>query len=227
MNLSTFRRHKYVGEVLEAKLDPSSNDRIIVTSKENVVAAISARTGDILWRSILEADSRGEIKLLHVPLESSQNLATSSSRLTGNEIITVNGVNTTLVRGWDPSTGNLAWEWSLTPVSVNEAQDGLWFHHDHYLYHVIPVWNSHLEVTAYLSLTGQQLKPTTTKLQTSWIKKEKCLLAEPYFICSDSDRQDLILINLVSHRNEITRKELPSAVNKGTIVLSKAKVKYC
>ncbi|XP_052901465.1 ER membrane protein complex subunit 1 [Anopheles moucheti] len=176
-------RQQYVGKIVDGAFDTSSVDRIIVATESNVLAAISAKTGDILWRQVLENGPRGTIKLLHVTSPSATG-ARLNRGSTGYDVITVTGSNPALVRGWNSNLGTLEWEWSLLPsVAEESASAAIWFEHDGLLYHVVPVWGSHLEVTPYQAVSGQQARSTTSRIAAGWIAKDRCTLAGTFFAC--------------------------------------------
>lgn len=179
-----------------------SNNRIIAITEENVLAALSLKTGEILWRKVFEKSNRGELKLLHV-----QNEMPNVSE----EIITISGSNPALLRGWNSGTGNMEWEWSLTPTSPVNTANTLWFYDKLYIYHIVPVYNSHIELTVYFGSTGQQIKPTTTRISTPWITKDGCVLAAPYFVCTVKNQ--ILAIDLTSESNEILTNVLDRDVS--------------
>uniref|UniRef100_A0A182QPM6 ER membrane protein complex subunit 1 n=1 Tax=Anopheles farauti TaxID=69004 RepID=A0A182QPM6_9DIPT len=204
-------RQQYVGKIVDGAFDTSSVDRIIVATESNVLAAISAKTGDIIWRQVLENGPRGAVKLLHVTSPS----ATGAARLNGRgsvgyDVITVTGSNPALVRGWNANLGTLEWEWSLLPsVSEEAASAALWFEHDGLLYHVVPVWGSHLEVTPYQLVSGQQARPMTTRIAAGWIAKDRCTLAGSFFACGI--KEQLLALDLaVDASSTVVSKPLGS-----------------
>lgn len=79
----------------------SSVKKVVLATNKNVVAALSLKSGDILWRQILEQNKDGEIQLLHG---------------SGSSIVTVSGARTPVVRGWDVEHGHALFEWPLGPV---------------------------------------------------------------------------------------------------------------
>lgn len=166
------------------------------------MTAVSAKSGDILWRKIFEKNERGDIKLLYVQAE-----ASDTDRLNfDNEIITVSGSSPALIRGWNPITGNIQWEWSLTPNSAVNAEHSLWFYDNLYVYHVIPVYGSHIEVTPYFATSGQQIKATTSKIMASFINENSCTLVAPYFVCAMKHK--IIGIHLTAEKVELVTKNL-------------------
>lgn len=74
--------------------------KIIVSTGENVLAALSLKSGDIVWRQILERGIDGRITYMHVD----------------NEIITISGSRTPIVRGWELENGHALFEWTVGPI---------------------------------------------------------------------------------------------------------------
>ena len=182
-----------------------SADRVIVATEENVLAAISSKDGELFWRRILESDdNRGEIKFLHVNQQTKTVIQQNSRNAL--DILSVSGIVPFLVRGWDVNTGNLAWEWSLTPTVPEKALDSMWFLKDSNLYHVLPVWGSHLELSEYHASTGHQTKSTTTRISAAWIVKDKCVLTKSYFACLAKDQ--LLVLDLLAANSNVQTKQL-------------------
>lgn len=111
---------------------------------------MNLKSGQVLWRQVLERAQQGQIQYMHVD----------------SEVISVSGNNPWLVRTWDPATGRLLWEWSL--AFATQANRVHWFVSDVKLYQVSPALDSHIEVTSYNVHTGQN-KGTTTKISAPWI----------------------------------------------------------
>ena len=88
-------RHQYVGKVKFAYFDQYSHNsrRAWVATQSNVIAALNARTGSILWRKVFE-EKNGKVDLLlhHA-----------------NSLISVSGYGK-LIRAWEPNKGYLQWE---------------------------------------------------------------------------------------------------------------------
>lgn len=205
LKLENFRRQRFIGKIKFASFDSISADKAIVVTEENVLAALSSKSGDILWRKVLETDdARGDVKFMHVTKDS-KNVVSQTSEGDPFGIITVSGNNPVLFRGWDITTGNLAWEWSLTPISEN-SEASQYFFKDNNIYHVLPVWNSHLEITEYHASSGQAGDGTTSKITAGWITKEKCVLNSNYFACLVKDQ--LIVLDLLASQNNIRSKAL-------------------
>lgn len=104
-------RKSFVGKLNYVHFDgsPANNKRIIVSSEENVLAALNSRTGNLIWRRVLERSNNTIDKLLHV----SDNLISLSGR--GK-----------FLRSWDPASGNIIWENTLAvDESFQERASGL------------------------------------------------------------------------------------------------------
>ncbi|EAT44875.1 AAEL003785-PA [Aedes aegypti] len=199
-------RQHYVGKVKFGGFDSSSLDRIIVATESNALAAISAKSGDILWRQVLEKSPRGDIKLLHVPNPGNGVQASGRSSNRAFDVVTVTGASPAMVRGWNSNTGSLEWEWSLLPSAPEKAEHAFWFVAEGSLYHVVPVWGSHIELTEYMVSTGQQAKPTTTRISAAWIKEGKCTIADRFFACGME--QQVLAIDLLADNPQIVAKPL-------------------
>lgn len=189
-----------MGEIRDGSFYGPTPDQVIVATEENVLAALNSKTGDILWRKVLEKGDRGSIRLLHVPNNWER------SGVPEEELITVSGSSPALIRGWNARTGNIEWEWTLTPSTVQAATNGFWFYDTLYLYHVVPVFGSHLELTAYFGSTGQQVKSTTTRLTSPWIGQDSCVLASTVYACVVKGK--VIGIDLIAESNELLTKPL-------------------
>lgn len=168
-----------------------------------MLAAISNKNGDILWRKVFEAEnSRGEFKFLQVT-RNTRNVV--SEHQEPYDLITVSGHNPIIFRGWEASSGNLAWEWSIIPTS-EKAENSQYFLKDSEIYHVLPVWNSHIELTEYHVSTGQQSKATTSKITAGWITKKRCVLNSQYFVCLV--KEQILVLDLLAEQNNIRTKNL-------------------
>lgn len=177
------------------------NELILATTEENVVAGVVTKTGDVLWRQILEKESRGRIRFSTTYTETSANSPQPT-------FLTINGAgnNPSLVRGWDPMNGNLLWEWSLTLANPERVEAEYWFYDNLMLYHVLAFWGSHLEVTQYMASSGQQLKSGTSRITTPWIVKDACVMAKPFFVCGI--KSQILAVNLISDNGELFSKPL-------------------
>ncbi|GAB0095170.1 ER membrane protein complex subunit 1 [Sergentomyia squamirostris] len=191
-------RRSFLGKLQNGYFDSVGNDLILVTSEENVVAGLSAKSGEILWRQVLERNQRGDIK--HAAFYTD-----TQSQVPQTTLLTVSGHTPALVRGWNPTTGVLLWEWSLTS-HYPESREDLWFTDNLMLYHVIPFWGSHIEVTQYYASTGQQLKTGSSKISAAWMKEGRCVLAAPFFACAIENQ--VIVMNLISDNGQLFTKPL-------------------
>lgn len=189
-----------MGAIRDGAFYGPSPDQVVVATEENVLAALNAKTGSILWRKVLEKGDRGSIRLLHVP----NNWVRSGE--TDEELITVSGSSPALIRGWNARTGNIEWEWTLTPTTPQAAANAIWFYDTLYLYHVVPVFGSHLELTAYFASTGQQVKSTTTRIAATWISEDSCVLASTVYACVVKGQ--VIGVDLIAESNELLSKPL-------------------
>lgn len=212
------RKHDFVGKVKNAFFDGISGDRIIVATEQNVLAALSVRTGDILWRKIMEKDIRGNIQYLHVT-QTDKNELTRSGEYNDNDVITVSGMNPAMIRGWNPNTGNINWEWSLTPNTPVNGENALWIYHESIIYHVVPVYGSHIEVTGYYASTGQHVKSTTTRISAPWIVQGNCILAAPYFVCTVGSQ--LVGVNLLAENSVLVAKDFDRDITGSHLKLLK------
>lgn len=204
------RKRNYVGKVKFGHFDSATSDRIIVATEKNVLASLSTKSGDILWRQVFEDGPRGIIQYLHVGSER-KNVIVANSNAGSSDVITVSGYNPSIVRSWNSNTGNLINEWFLTPILPEKAEHGFWFHHSNYLYNVIPVWGSHLEITGYHPTTGQQKKTTSSKIIAAWISQENCVLAIPFYACLANDQ--ILAVDIISEKADLVSKSLSNNVN--------------
>lgn len=86
-------RKSYVGKLNYVHFDGSAvNKRIIVSSEQNVLAAINSRTGNLIWRRVLEKSRNTVDKIVHF----------------SDKLVSLSGGGKYL-RFWDPS-GNIIWE---------------------------------------------------------------------------------------------------------------------
>lgn len=177
--------------------------RLLLSTNEQVVASLCPKTGEIVWRQVLEQKARGDVKLLQVSGfadTSSDTAAAPMGSHLGFDMLTVQGHAPALVRGWNTNIGTIEWEWSVMPVNTERAQDALWFYSNSVLYHVVPAWRSHLEVTAYFATSGHSTG-STSKIMAAWIKPDSCLLSGTYYICLDG--KQLISLDLVAKSTQV------------------------
>ena len=88
-------KKSFVGKLNYVHFDGSAanNKRIIVSSENNVLASINSRTGNLIWRRVLERSNNTIDKLLHF----------------SDKLISLSGRGKFL-RSWDPASGNIFWE---------------------------------------------------------------------------------------------------------------------
>ncbi|XP_046465087.1 ER membrane protein complex subunit 1 isoform X1 [Neodiprion pinetum] len=197
-------RQNYVGKIKFASFDTvSAAKKIIVATEENVVAALNLKSGQILWRRVLEQGCAGHVRAL--------------GGVSDGDLITVSGGVPAIVRAWDLATGHILNEWPLAEqnperldsplISFNTTglydperiEDVMWHIKDGTLHHILPTYNgdahkTEVEVTSYDSKTGEKLK--SRKIDAAFISKEStCVLAVPYIACIDQpDLADKVYI---------------------------------
>ncbi|XP_044258002.1 ER membrane protein complex subunit 1 [Tribolium madens] len=153
-------KRSFIGKVKHAQFD---NNRLIVTTHENIVASLSPKTGEILWRQLMEHPQEHQPQFLHVD----------------RDVVTVSGAKTRFyVRGWDAPSGSLLWEW---PLVLDRSGDSFWMLKGDVLVHIAPVPGSHMEITHFSLKTGE-IRKKTRKIPETWVS-EKCTTANPYFVC--------------------------------------------
>lgn len=160
----------YIGRAKFAHIDAK---RVIVATEENVVAALHLKTGQILWRQIMENPENDRIVHLHVD----------------KEVVTISGSkNSWVVRGWDINTGTLLFEYQLFV-----EHESYWFAKDDVLYQITPFVGSHLEVTSFVLRNGG-ISREKTRVATPWVVDlSRCILAQHYFACISTDDSNAIL----------------------------------
>lgn len=186
-NQNFFRSNHFVGKVIDGFVDDRFA-QVYVSTEENVVAALSADTGSIVWRRVLERGDRGTIKYLHLINEESTNansVRLNNKRDDDGSLITVTGSNLILVRGWNVRTGNLAWEWTITP---KHPVDSHWFYEQSILYEVVPSWESSTaEVFEYNARTGQLVQSAARRISLRTSQAAKCDFIKSFLVCSTND----------------------------------------
>lgn len=197
--------------MLDSHLDLNSFEpRLLVSTRENVIAALCPKTGEMLWRQVFENSPRGDIKLLQVTsasVDASNTAAARTNSHHGFDMLTVQGHAPALVRGWNANTGSLEWEWSLMPLQTDKAVDAIWFYSNALLYHILPVWKSHLEVTQYFATSGQATG-MTSKITAPWISADACVLSGQYYVCLQGNQ--LLSLDLSASQPQVLRKTLPT-----------------
>lgn len=159
------------------------------------MASVKTKSGELVHRVVFEFGPRGEVLLLRGQSSGGSHLSRDF------DLLTVSGRNPSLVRGWSSTSFNLEFEWSLNLVNPTAAGDVLWFYDKHFLYHVIPVWSSHIELVTYIANSGETTKSTATKIAASWIRQESCRLAGSNFVCLLKNQ--LITLDLLAESSNI------------------------
>lgn len=175
-------RQNYVGKIKFASFDTvSTAKKIIVATEENVIAALNLKSGQILWRRVLEKGYGGHIRTL--------------GGVADGDLISVSGGVPAIVRAWDLATGHILNEWPIAEQNTDRIKDVKWHIKDGTLHHILPIYNSGVEVTSYDSKTGEKLK--TRRVSAPFINQEtECVLAAPYLACLKGD-SSLALVFLV------------------------------
>lgn len=170
--------------MLSGQID-SGNQQFVVATEQNVLAALSIKTGDILWRRILENGERGQIQFFQLTPDTDA----------GNLALTVTGTTIKLVRGWNCKTGNIAWEWMANQQATGVDQTEHWFLSRSFLiYAVLNRESSNLEITAYDIRSGEI--QTERKLAVKSNGHGSCHFSKDFLICSA--RGNVESINIVS-----------------------------
>ncbi|XP_030563637.1 ER membrane protein complex subunit 1 [Drosophila novamexicana] len=197
-------RSVHLGALKQVHVDLNHfQPRVLLSTHEQVVASLCPKTGEIIWRQVLEQKPRGDIKLLQVSGfadDSSDTAAAPMGSHLGFDMLTVQGHAPALVRGWNTNIGTIEWEWSIMPLHTERAQDAVWFYSNSVLYHVVPVWRSHIEVTAYFATSGHTTG-STSKIMAAWIKPQSCLLSGTFYVCLDG--KQLISLDLVAKSTQV------------------------
>lgn len=186
-------KQSYIGKAKFAHIDVK---RVIVATEENVIAALHLKTGQILWRQILEDPTKENIVHLHVD----------------KEIVTISGnKNSWHVRGWDINNGILLFEYVVT---VDYNGQVFWVIKGDTLYQVVPNLGSHVEVSAFVLQTGAVSSPKI-RLETPWaLDVEKCVQTKQYFACisSDDSRGNLYYVDVTSVYNSVYSQPLSALI---------------
>ena len=191
-------KQSYIGKIKFAAFD--SVKRLIVGSENNnVLAAINLKNGQIIWRHVLEdVSSDSRLHLLHM----------------GKEVVSVSSSDGGVfyIRGWDSNNGVLLWEWMM----ITENREASWVVNKERLLHIVPVENSHLEVTDYEVQTGKN-KGSTLRISALWLTNiSNCATTETYFVCITSNDNSGVLYytNLADDRNSnlVYKKSISSLI---------------
>ncbi|KZC03992.1 ER membrane protein complex subunit 1 [Dufourea novaeangliae] len=177
-------KQNYVGKIKFASFDTvSTAKKIIVATEENVIAALNLKSGQILWRRVLEKGYAGHIRAL--------------GGIADGDLVSVSGGVPAIVRAWDLATGHILHEWPIAEQNPDRIKDVKWHIKDGTLHHILPIYNSGVEVTSYDSKTGDKLK--SRRVSAPFISQEtECVLAAPYLAClkGDSSLAVLFLVHL-------------------------------
>ncbi|XP_058792034.1 ER membrane protein complex subunit 1 isoform X2 [Phymastichus coffea] len=183
-------RQNYVGKIKFASFDTvSMAKKVVVATEENVIAALNVKTGQILWRRVLEKGCAGRIQAF--------------SNVVSGELISVNGGVPAIVRYWNLATGHIINEWTLAEQNPDRIEDVKWHIKDGTLHHILPIYNSGIEVTSYDSKTGEKLK--NRKISAPFISQEtECILAASNYVClkGDGNLALLFYINIFEPKSE-------------------------
>ncbi|XP_050477889.1 ER membrane protein complex subunit 1 isoform X2 [Bombus huntii] len=192
-------KQNYVGKIKFASFDTvSTAKKIIVATEENVIAALNLKSGQILWRRVLEKGYAGRIRAL--------------GGIADGDLVSVSGGVPAIVRAWDLATGHILHEWPIAEQNHDRIKDVKWHIKDGTLHHILPIYNSGVEVTSYDSKTGDKLK--TRRVSAPFITQEtECVLAAPYLAClkGDSSLAILLLVHLFDTHSQ------PQSVTINTI----------
>uniref|UniRef100_A0A1B6HQY6 EMC1 first beta-propeller domain-containing protein n=1 Tax=Homalodisca liturata TaxID=320908 RepID=A0A1B6HQY6_9HEMI len=156
----------------------SPTKKVFVATEENVIAGLSTKTGEILWRQILEKNSHGTVQLMHVDVE----------------MVTVTGSGPYTVRGWNINLGNMLYEWSITTVRLRNVK---WAVHQGKLY-MVNIGAQEAEVSVYNVRVGGQ--PVTHSLRLPHTPdKHNVVVAGLNLVYIDASKELLISVPLVGN----------------------------
>ncbi|CAK9820665.1 ER membrane protein complex subunit 1 [Anthophora plagiata] len=178
-------KQNYVGKIKFASFDTvSTAKKIIVATEENVIAALNLKSGQILWRRVLEKGYAGQIRAL--------------GGISDGDLVSVSGGVPAIVRAWDLATGHILHEWPIAEQNPDRIKDVKWIIKDGVLHHILPIYPRGVEVTSYDSKTGDKLK--TRMVYAKIVREEtECVVAAPYFVClleGDTSLAALTLMHL-------------------------------
>lgn len=193
-----------------------------------MLASLNTKTGDIVWRKILEKNNRGSVRFLHVPQPSKAvghivggddtvDLIDAVDSLSDPDVlITVSGQSPALVRGWHSLSGHAEFEWTLTPSNSSYSASSAvvadsqhhWIYASSHLYHIVPVWGSHMELTAYVARTGQPVRPSTRRISAAWSSAQNCVITQRLLVCLTENGLQLVAVDLTTDRNELLTRRL-------------------
>ncbi|XP_012286292.1 ER membrane protein complex subunit 1 isoform X2 [Orussus abietinus] len=178
-------KQNYVGRIKFASFDTvSTAKKIIVATEENVVAALNLKSGQILWRRVLEQGYTGRIHALRIIADGS--------------LISVNGGVPAIVRAWDLATGNILSEWPIAEQNPDRIGEEKWYiAEDGVVHHIMLVHSSgvKVEVKSYASLTGEKLRSKT--IPAPVISQDtSCVVAVQSLVCLRGDDSLAVLLNV-------------------------------
>lgn len=179
-------KKSYVGKVKYASFE---GDQLIVGTEENVLACLNAKTGNIIWRQILENAAVQQMQHFQV----------------NKEIVTISGDDKTwYVRGWETTSGISLWEWIINSDKISKTN--YWSINNEKLIHIIPIEGSQIEIFSYHLRTGEA-KTKAKKISTPWLTDvSKCVLNTGYFVCLSKDNtiEEIKYINLNMDTPEVS-----------------------
>lgn len=194
-----------MGQVTRGYLDDRAG-QAYVSTKENVVAALDAESGEIVWRQVLEKGERGSIQALLFLNDDNSNpnsVRADYGRNDEGNLISVSGETFSIVRGWSTLTGNLAFEWT-TSAEKNTAE-AHWFHRSSSLFQVVPSWeNAVATVYEYNTKNGQILTANTKKVPLKTTRPEDCDFVDSFLVCSSNN--EVLSVNLQTGASEVLAK---------------------
>uniref|UniRef100_A0A0K8T908 ER membrane protein complex subunit 1 n=1 Tax=Lygus hesperus TaxID=30085 RepID=A0A0K8T908_LYGHE len=158
----------FVGDVIHSKIElDGKTPKVYVATENNIVAAINAKNGNIIWRHLLESGEEGIIQTLYV----------------GNEVVTVSGSGPFMVRGWNKSSGLQLYEWS-SPATL--PKEGIWTVDQLKVYQV-RIGSNTAELTGFHAKSGNPAGSTKT-ISSPWISSpERCTLLDGALSCLSAE----------------------------------------
>lgn len=183
----------YIGKAKFAHID---SKRVIVATEENVIAALQLKTGQILWRQILEDPQKESIVHFYVD----------------KEIVSISGnKNSWHVRGWDINTGILQFEYALSTEYTGRMY---WVIKQDRLYQIVPNLGSHIEVSSFLLQTGT-VSSSKTQISAPWVLDlSRCVQTKQYFACisSDDSSGNLYYVDVTSESRNVYSRPLSTLI---------------
>uniref|UniRef100_A0A1B6KS38 ER membrane protein complex subunit 1 n=1 Tax=Graphocephala atropunctata TaxID=36148 RepID=A0A1B6KS38_9HEMI len=179
----------HLGKLKFSSIDlKSPSKKVFVATEENVIAGLSTKTGEILWRQILEKGDPGAVQLMHVDVE----------------MVTVTGSGPYTVRGWNINLGNMLYEWSIASVRWPEVR---WAVHQGKLY-VASVGQRDGEISVYNVRVGGQ--PVTHSLSLPHLPdKHNVVVAGLSLVYTDMSGELLVSVPMTGNSPPSTLR-LPS-----------------